>query len=63
MYRVSLKNPEFCGLAITPIWKVPGTEEGGFRKIQEILYMIDTKILQFDLLEAEKIGSKIGTHN
>ena len=30
-----------------------------FRKIQEILYLIDTKIFQFDLLEAEKFGSKV----
>ena len=29
-----------------------------FRKILEILYQIDTKIFQFDLLEAENIGSK-----
>ena len=29
-----------------------------FWKIQEILYLIDTKIFQFDLLEAEKFGSE-----
>ena len=34
-----------------------------FQKIQEILYQIDTKIFQFDLLEAEKIGSKDGNPN
>ena len=32
-----------------------------FRKIQEILYLIETKIFQFDLSEAEKIGSKVGS--
>ena len=31
-----------------------------FRKIQEIFYLIDTEIFQFDTLEAEKIGSKDG---
>ena len=31
-----------------------------FQKIQEILYLIDTKIFQFDPLEAEKIESKDG---
>ena len=31
-----------------------------FLKIQEILYVIGTKIFQIDLLEAEKIGSKDG---
>ena len=30
-----------------------------FWKIQEILYLIDTKIFQFDLLEAEKFGSEV----
>ena len=29
-------------------------------KILEILYLIDTKIFQFDPLEAEKMGSKDG---
>ena len=40
--------------AITPLWK--GLEI----KLQEILYEIGTKILQIDLLEAEKIGSNDG---
>ena len=31
-----------------------------FLKIQEILYLMDTKIFRFDPLEAEKIGSKDG---
>ena len=31
-----------------------------FWKIQEIFYLIDTKIFQFDMLEVEKIGSKDG---
>ena len=31
-----------------------------FQKLQEILYVIGTKIFQIDLLEAEKIGSKDG---
>ena len=29
-----------------------------FQKFQEIFFQIDTNIFQFDLLEAEKIGSK-----
>ena len=36
---------------------------GVFQKLQEILYVIGTKIFQFDLLEAEKIGSKDGNPN
>ena len=44
-------------LAITSLWKVLGTKVGCFLiKIQENLYLIDTKILQFDLLEAEIIS-------
>ena len=34
--------------------------QGVPKKIQEILYVIGTKIFKFDLLEAEKIGSKDG---
>ena len=33
---------------------------GEFWKIQEILYVIGTIIFQFNLLEAEKVGSKDG---
>ena len=52
------QKTHFSGiLAITPLWKVLGTKVGCFLiKIQENLYLIDTKILQFDLLEAEIIS-------
>ena len=53
-----------CGsLALNPLWKGLEIKVGVFWKIQEILYQIDTKIFQFDLLEAEKIGSKDGNPN
>ena len=56
----------------TPLWffgynstleRVRNKSRKVFQKIQEILYQIDTKIFQFDLLEAEKIGSKDGNPN
>ena len=45
-------------MAITPLWKGLEIKEGVFQKFQDIFYQIDTNIFQFDLLEAEKIGSK-----
>ena len=44
-------------LAIAPLWKGLELKVGVFQKLQEILYVIGTKILQIDLLEAEKISS------
>ena len=47
-------------MALTQLWKGLEIKVGGVRKLQEILYVIDTKIFQIDLLEAEKIKSKDG---
>ena len=49
-----------CFLVIMTLWNELGRKVGMFPKIQEIFYLIDTKIFQFDLLEDEKIGSKDG---
>ena len=58
-YRVSQKKNTFVFfLAITPFWKGLEIKVGGVLNIQEIFFQIDTNIFQFDLLEAEKIGSK-----
>ena len=55
------KKTQFLGiLALTPLWKGLELKVGVFRKLQEILFVIGTEIFQFDLLEAEKIGSKDG---
>ena len=61
IYRVSQIKTLYLGfLAITPLWKGLEIKVGGVLKLQEILYVIGTKIFQIDLLEAEKIGSKDG---
>ena len=39
---------------------LPPQKKGVYWRIQEILYLKDTKIFQFDPLEAEKIESKDG---
>ena len=49
-----------CFLVIMTLWNELGRKVGMFPKIQEIFYLIDTKIFQFDLPEDEKIGSKDG---
>ena len=47
-------------MAITPLWKGLGKKLDLFWKNQEILYLIDTKNVQFDLSEAEKIMQILG---
>ena len=54
------KMQNSCFLVIMTLWNELGRKVGMFPKIQEIFYLIDTKIFQFDLLEEEKIGSKDG---
>ena len=47
-------------MAITPLWKGLGKKFDLFWKNLEILYLIDSKNVQFDLLEAEKIMQILG---
>ena len=54
------KTHDLVFLAITPLWKGLEIKVGGVLNLQEILYVIGTKIFQIDLLEAGKIGSKDG---
>ena len=60
-YRVSQKKTQFLGiLAITPLWKGLSLKVGGVSKTSQNSLCDGTKIFQFDLLEAEKLGSKDG---
>ena len=64
MYRVSQKKGWLvenghCG----PLGWARVKSRTIFEKIQEILYLIDTKIFQFDPLEAEKLRLKVAHPN
>ena len=61
VYRVSQKNaPSFGFLDITPLWKGLGSNVGSVLKNSGNSLSDRPQNLQFDLLEAEKIGSKVG---
>ena len=61
LYRVSQKKTGICGkLSLRAIGLSLSKKLAHFWRIHEILHLIDTKIVQFDPLGAEKIESKDG---
>ena len=64
IYRVSPKKRSYVVFGYnSTLERARNKSRGWLKKIKEILYQIDTKIFQFDLLEAEKIESKDGNSN